>query len=85
MSDAPGTATGGSPFLDRAYSLGRTDQAGEARALYDEWAETFDAEITGPDQGYVGHRRVAETVARVKARPERPSPLSVQGSQPTLP
>lgn len=65
MPDAPGTATGGSAFIDRAYGLDQADRNDDARALYDEWADTYDAEVQGPEQGYVAHQRVAETVARV--------------------
>ena len=56
------TSTGGNPFLDRAYALSSTD---DARQLYDEWAATFDEDITGETQGYVAPGRVADTVARV--------------------
>ena len=58
----PTTNTGGNPYLDRAYALEGTT---EARELYDEWAERFDADVTDESQGYVAHRLAAETVARV--------------------
>lgn len=54
------TDTGGNPYLDRAYALARVD---EARALYDEWADSYDADLDA--QGYVGPRLAAEAVARV--------------------
>lgn len=56
------TSTGGNPYLDRAYALSSTD---EARELYDEWAATFDEDITGETQGYVAPGRVADAVVRV--------------------
>ncbi|MBW0105120.1 class I SAM-dependent methyltransferase [Pseudonocardia sp. KRD291] len=56
------TSTGGNPFLDRAYALTGTE---EARELYDEWAATFDADITGETQGYVAPGNAADTVVRV--------------------
>jgi SAM-dependent methyltransferase len=62
MPGMGGTDTGGNAFLDRAYGL---RGAQEARALYDEWAETYDADLTGDEQGYVGPERAAATVARV--------------------
>lgn len=42
--------------LERAYSLKTKD---EARALYADWAETYDAEF-GQAMGYAAPRRVAE-------------------------
>jgi len=46
-------------FLDTAYSL---DGPGGARALYDIWAESYDAEIAR--NGYATPRRCAEALAR---------------------
>lgn len=60
--DAPGTNTAGNPFLARAYALSDPD---EARALYDEWADSFDADLADDTQGYVGPTVAAETVKRV--------------------
>lgn len=56
------TNTGGNPYLDRAYALTGTQ---DARDLYDEWAGTYDADLTGEAQGYVAPGRAADTVARV--------------------
>ncbi|RZT88975.1 methyltransferase family protein [Pseudonocardia sediminis] len=56
------TSTGGNPYLDRAYALSSTD---DARALYDEWAATFDADITDETQGYVAPGNAADAVVRV--------------------
>lgn len=56
------TSTGGNPYLDRAYAL---TGAQDARDLYDEWAGTYDADITGEVQGYVAPGRAADTVVRV--------------------
>lgn len=56
------TSTGGNPFLDRAYALTGTQ---EARELYDEWAATFDEDITGETQGYVAPGNAADAVVRV--------------------
>ena len=58
----PTTNTGGNPHLARAYSLTGPE---EARALYDEWAASFDADITDESQGYVAPGLAAATVARV--------------------
>ena len=66
MSDeSPGdraTNTGGHPYLDRAYALGGPD---DARALYDEWAERYDADLADPTQGYVGPQRAAVAVEQI--------------------
>ena len=45
-------------FLDKAYSA--SDAAG-VRSLYDDWAESYDAELT--DNAYATPRRCAETLA----------------------
>jgi predicted TPR repeat methyltransferase len=61
-TDPRDTNTGGNPLLERAYALSGPD---EARALYDEWADTYDTDLTDASQGYVGPAVAAETVARV--------------------
>ncbi len=38
------------PSTERAYAMSTVD---EARALYDEWAETYDKEITDPNHDWV--------------------------------
>lgn len=53
------TSTGGDPHLERAYTLSGPD---DARALYDEWAATYDADVTGEVQGYVAPSVTAEAV-----------------------
>lgn len=53
------TSTGGDPHLERAYTLSGPDQA---RDLYDEWAATYDADLTGVEQGYVAPSVTAEAV-----------------------
>ena len=58
----PTTPTGDNPYIARAYGLGGPD---DARALYDEWAKHYDADLAGDDQGYVAPVLAAETVVRV--------------------
>ena len=53
------TSTGGDPHLERAYTLSGPD---DARALYDEWADTYDADLTGEAQGYVAPSATADAV-----------------------
>ncbi|MFP5019338.1 class I SAM-dependent DNA methyltransferase [Pseudonocardia phyllosphaerae] len=53
------TSTGGDPHLERAYTLGGPD---DARAFYDEWADTYDADLTGAAQGYVAPAGTAQAV-----------------------
>ncbi|MHC1558421.1 class I SAM-dependent DNA methyltransferase [Actinomycetospora sp. C-140] len=58
----PMTPSGGSSHVERAYRLQGPD---DARALYDEWAESYDAELAGETQGYVAPGLAADTVVRV--------------------
>ncbi|WP_226354229.1 MULTISPECIES: class I SAM-dependent methyltransferase [unclassified Pseudonocardia] len=53
------TSTGGDPHLERAYSL---SGPADARALYDEWAPTYDADLAGETQGYVAPAVTADAV-----------------------
>jgi predicted TPR repeat methyltransferase len=53
MSEKPG-------FLNSAYGLETLD---ETRALYDDWAKTYDAEIA--ENGYATPKRCAEALASV--------------------
>src|ERR1700744_1765347 len=59
VPDPTSTNTAGNPYLARAYALADPD---EARALYDEWADTYDTELTDATQGYVGPVLAAQTV-----------------------
>jgi predicted TPR repeat methyltransferase len=61
-TDPRDTNTAGNPLLERAYALADAD---EARALYDEWAEQYDADLADASQGYVGPTVAAEAVARI--------------------
>ena len=58
----PTTNTGGHPYLERAYAL---EGADDARALYDEWAGSYDADLADASQDYVAPRHAADTVVRV--------------------
>lgn len=58
----PTTPSGDNPYIARAYRLGGPD---DARTLYDEWAQKYDADLAGEDQGYVAPVLAAETVVRV--------------------
>lgn len=60
--DPQDTNTAGNPLLERAYALADAD---EARALYDEWAGSYDADLADDSQGYVGPVVAAEAVARI--------------------
>jgi predicted TPR repeat methyltransferase len=68
MADTPSpgdphqTNTAGNPLLERAYALADPDAA---RELYDEWAGSYDADLTDASQGYVGPEVAAGTVERV--------------------
>lgn len=58
----PPTPTGADPYLQRAYGLRGPD---DARALYDEWAQAYDADLADPGQDYVAPRLAADTVVQV--------------------
>jgi len=62
MTDEPTTPTGGHPNMQRAYTLRGPD---DARVLYDEWAESYDADLADASQGYVAPELAADTVVRV--------------------
>ena len=55
-------------FLDRAYAAATPEGA---RALYDEWSATYEAEVA--ENGYATPRRVAEALAA--ALPDRSAPI----------
>ncbi|MDL5154329.1 class I SAM-dependent DNA methyltransferase [Actinomycetospora termitidis] len=55
------TNTAGSAYMRRAYTLADPDAA---RELYDEWAASYDDELSGDTQGYVAPVLAAQTVAR---------------------
>lgn len=57
----------GRSFLDKAYAA---RDAASTRRLYDDWAESYDTEVTG--HGYVTPMRCAEALARFIDDPARP-------------
>ena len=57
--------TGSSPFLRRAYDLTGPE---DAAALYDEWAETYEAD-TAASMGYVGPAVAAGRLAELAPAP----------------
>ncbi|MEJ2886247.1 class I SAM-dependent DNA methyltransferase [Actinomycetospora aeridis] len=58
----PTTPSGDNTYVERAYRLGGPD---DARALYDEWAKHYDADLADASQGYVAPALAAETLVRV--------------------
>ncbi|HBG98511.1 MAG TPA: methyltransferase type 11 [Rhodobacteraceae bacterium] len=54
-------------YLDEVYKL---EDAEETRALYDEWAETYDDTLN--ESGYVTPDRCAEALAQFAPDPEMP-------------
>ena len=55
-------------FLDKAYDL---PEGGDARKLYSEWADTYEAELT--QNGYATPGRIAKALARFA--PDKSLPL----------
>jgi predicted TPR repeat methyltransferase len=60
--DPRATNTGGSSLIERAYALSDPD---EARALYDEWAQSYDDDLAEDTQGYVAPALAAAAVVEV--------------------
>lgn len=61
-------STGDKTYLDRAYAL---KTPAEARTLYDEWAKSYDTDLSGLD--YAFPRRAAEAViANLPAKTDAP-------------
>jgi predicted TPR repeat methyltransferase len=59
--DPRDTNTAGNRLIERAYALSDPE---EARALYDEWAASYDDDLAQDSQGYVAPAVAAEAVAR---------------------
>jgi predicted TPR repeat methyltransferase len=57
----------GQQFLEKVYEARDTK---ETRALYDEWSDSYDAEVAG--QGYATPERCAAALARFSSEPSRP-------------
>ena len=57
------TSTGGSPFINRLYGAASSD---DCRTIYDEWADSYDAELYGPTQDYVAPNLVAQALLDTK-------------------
>ena len=53
------TNVAGNPKLAGVYNVKTVD---DCRALYDEWADTFEQDVTGPTQGYVAPALVAQAI-----------------------
>lgn len=51
----------GQAFFDRIPATG-DDEAEKCRALYDEWAKTYDQDLTDPSQDYVGPANAAKAI-----------------------
>lgn len=51
----------GQAFFDRIPATG-DDEAEKCKALYDEWAKTYDQDLTDPSQDYVGPVNAAKAI-----------------------
>ena len=51
----------GQSFFDRIPASG-DDEAEQCRALYDEWAKTYDQDLTDPSQDYVAPANAARAI-----------------------
>ncbi|GIZ44345.1 hypothetical protein CKM354_000754500 [Cercospora kikuchii] len=61
MSHTVTTNTGGNEFLTRVYNCKNND---DLVALYDDWAESFDADVLGEAQKYVAPALAAQAVVQ---------------------
>ena len=53
------TSAGGNPHIAQIYNVKNSD---DCRNIYDDWASTFDEDLTGPAQEYVAPALVAKAV-----------------------
>lgn len=56
----------GQAFFDRIPATG-DNEAEKCRALYDEWAKTYDQDLTDPSQDYVGPVNAAKSILEVSS------------------
>lgn len=56
---APTTSTGGNPFLTRIYAVESVD---DCKQLYDDWSDTYDGDLMGPQQEYKAPAVIAKAV-----------------------
>jgi SAM-dependent methyltransferase len=57
----------GQAFFDRIPATSN-DEAEKCQALYDEWAETYDQDLTHASHGYVGPMEAAKVIAQNSTR-----------------
>lgn len=55
----------GQAFFDRIPATG-DNEAEKCRALYDEWAKTYDQDLTDPSQDYVGPTNAAKAIIEAR-------------------
>jgi ubiquinone/menaquinone biosynthesis C-methylase UbiE len=55
------TEPAGQAFFDRIPTTG-DDEAAKCKALYDEWAKTYDQDLLDPSQDYVGPANAAKAI-----------------------
>ena len=53
------TNTNGNVFLDRVYAVQSPD---DCQKIYDDWSETFESDVTSPEQDYVAPRLLANAL-----------------------
>ncbi|USW58250.1 Putative methyltransferase type 11, S-adenosyl-L-methionine-dependent methyltransferase [Septoria linicola] len=61
MAHVVTTNTGGNDFLTRVYNCKNND---DLTKLYDDWAESFDGDVTGEAQNYVAPALAAQAVVQ---------------------
>ena len=64
------TQMAGQAFFDRIPATSN-DEADKCQALYDDWAATYDQDLTHASHGYVGPMEAARVIAQNSTRSEQ--------------
>lgn len=64
---SPTSTYAGKSFFDRIPAT-TNDEAEKCRALYDDWAKTYDDDLTDASHGYVGPVQAAKVIAELSKK-----------------
>lgn len=63
-AQVPRTSPGGNKHLAAVYALGLSGRPEDLKGIYDNWASSYDADLAGPSQQYVGPIVASRALAR---------------------
>ncbi|CAK9781794.1 methyltransferase domain-containing protein [Cutaneotrichosporon oleaginosum] len=66
---APMTNTSGHPALTALYNLGGQGDPKTVEKIYEQWASSYDSDILGDEQGYVGPQTAVRALVRAGVSP----------------